>query len=182
VRWRWLVTATALLCVGLWWSWPTLTRSSSADVLVVGDGAVGQATDEIARRFRQEGNVVEVLVAEDGCTGLPADIGGAERIVVSFAQWDGCGPWPGAVSLLVQQPGGGDPRAVADGRRARLATDLFTGADRVPCEWWDTPGDGEQRPGLGRCEVDGMVTVIEDEVLTDAGRERFARLVVESAG
>lgn len=181
VRWGWVVAAVLVVAGALWWVWPSLSASNSADTVVVGDGSVAASADVLARRFRQEGHVVEVVVvAPDGCTDLAERAAGVERVIVSFATWDGCGPWPDNVALLVQQPSGGDPRPVSGGVDVRLASDLFDGSERPPCAWWDTPGAGEDRPGLGRCEADGRVTVSAGGMLTDAGRERFARLVVAS--
>ncbi len=49
---------------------------------------------------------------------------------------------------------------------------------RIGCQWWDTPGAGEDRPGLGKCQPDGQVAVWADGTLTPAGSERFARALV----
>jgi hypothetical protein len=180
-RWSPPILVTVVVAVLLWWAWPSLAASTTADTVVIGDGAVAASVDELGRRFRQEGHVVEVLVVDaQDCPDVPGDASGADRVIVSFAGWEGCGPWPDDVALLVQQPGGGDPRPASGTVDVRLASDLFTGGDRAPCEWWDTPGAGEDRPGLGQCAADGWVTVSIDGVLTDAGRERFARLVVAS--
>ena len=62
----------------------------------------------------------------------------------------------------------------------RPAAPLFNGGEQEDCLWWDTPGAGEDRPGLGQCDSVGKVTVVAGERLTAAGRERFARLVVEA--
>lgn len=160
--------------------------SSRPRELVIGNGAVAGAQTEIVRRFRQEGVSADVLVvAPTECSDLTSRVTGYDRVVVSFDAWTGCGPWPSQVVLLVEQPGGATVGAeVARGVTVRPASLLFDGEPRVPCTWWDTPGAGEQVPGLGRCEPDGEVTVLDGgpdfATLTPAGNERFARMIVES--
>ena len=164
--------AVIVLLATVWFVAPA-RRGMSIDVEVYGDGSVAEARDEIGRRFRQEGLVVEVHVVPT-CDQVPTTI---QRLaVLSFRQWDDCDTVTlERAALLVVQPGGVRPPV----GRVRDSEALF-GADRVPCLWWDTPGAGEERPGLGRCEFDGLVTVIERGHLTPAGAERFARLLVEA--
>lgn len=160
--------------------------STRPRLLVVGDGAVDSARTEIARRFRQEGEPVDVrVVGSTECADLTTFSAGYQRVVVSFGDWSGCGPWPAHVVMLVEQPGAMPVGAgVARGVTVRPVSTLFDGDPRVPCAWWDTPGAGEQVPGLGACEPDGKVTVLDGAAdpatLTPAGDERFARMIVES--
>lgn len=167
-----------VLVVGGWW-W-SLPDPDHVDVVVIGDRLVGDARPEIERRLRQAGLVPEVVVvaAGDSC-GQQVD-SAARRdavVVLSFADdsgWRSCGQ--AVADAAVQQPGGSDGSSTASSWRP--AAPLFTGDDREACAWWDTPGAGEWKEGLGDCESDGRVTVLEDGTLTLAGRERFARLIV----
>lgn len=187
------------LVVFVWWWWP-LTRSRDAiDVVVVGNGAVTQSSDELARRLRQEGMLPLVVsieaadcaefatLVDDAARESDADLTDA-RVVLSLDDWTACA---GAVNddsvdLLVQQPGGPLPDGLSADRGVRWAAPLFgapvnpDAPGDQPCQWWDTPGAGEDRPGLGKCEADGLVHVLDDDGLTPAGRERFARMVVEA--
>ena len=174
-----LGVAVVLALVWLVWGAPT-TRGDSVDVVVIGDGAVSEASDELVRRFRQEGMVPLVLEIDSADCAEAADhLDDAPTVVLSLAEWTECdGAWN--VDRRVLQPVRTEGAMGLSGGHWRPAAPLFTGADREPCQWWDTPGAGEDRPGLGQCESDGMVTVLSDGRLTPAGRERFARLVVES--
>jgi hypothetical protein len=163
-----------------WYLWPA-TRGARNDVVVIGDGAVGVARDELARRFRQEGLVPLVVVTtaadcERAVTAAPPDV----DLVISFSEPDACAN-AGRSGLVVQQPGTAAPVRPHGEWTVRSASPLFVGAlQSVPCSWWDIPGAGEARPGLGRCTPDGTVRVLDGGTLTEAGRERFARLVVEA--
>ncbi len=165
----------------LWFVWPTVD-GDDVDVVIIGDGSVSTANDELQRRLRQEGFVPRVVIAEASqCAEIGALADGVDDIVVSFTDWSACGSLPSTVRLLVEQPrGAAVPPALADGQTVRPASLLFTGADQDNCRWWDTPGAGEARPGLGQCQVDGTVAVFASDELTPAGRERFARLVAEA--
>lgn len=179
--WVWPVAGALLVGVLAWVVWGApATRGDSVDVVVIGDGAVTEARDELLRRFRQEGMVPSVVEIDSAdCADAAAHLHDAPTVVLSFADWAEC-DWQWAVDKRVEQPGGQGDDARPIGAHVRMAAPLFDGAERVTCEWWDTPGAGEDRPGLGQCEPDGKVTVLDDGQLTPAGRERFARLVVES--
>lgn len=171
----------ATLALGSWW-WarPPVTQ---VDVVIIGDGAVVQARPEIERRLRQAGLVPLVVPSADDCAAAAdhAATRAATRdavLVISFATAQG---WASCADQLadaaVQQPAG-DSGGAGLARRWRPAAPLFHGAEREGCAWWDTPGGGEWKDGLGECESDGTVRVLVDDRLTPAGRERFARLVV----
>ena len=161
--------------------------SARPRVLVIGNGSVAGAETEIARRFRQEGEPADVrVVPPTECADLTSRVAGYERVIVSFDDWGGCGPWPSQVIMLVEQPGGATVGTdAARGVTVRPVNPLFGAEPRVACRWWDTPGAGEQVPGLGQCESDGKVTVLDGgpdfATLTPAGDERFARMIVETA-
>ena len=174
-----LATAAVLLVGAITWWWPA-ARGADTDVVVIGDRAVDQARDELLRRLRQEGMVADVVIMDAAdCAGAESRIKDGVTVVLSFSDWSAC-PSSLRVSLLVQQPMGPEPAGAGADDGVRAAAPMFHRGDRVDCQWWDTPGAGESRPGLGQCESDGQVTVIADGVLTPAGRERFARLVVEA--
>ena len=171
----------ALVAVGLltWYLWPA-THGERVDALIVGDGAVRQAKDELERRFRQEGLVpYVVVVSAAGCRAAIDAAPPHAAVVISFVEPGACASG-GGEGIVVQQPGGNQVVAPEGDWTIRAAAPLFNGSDVVPCQWWDTPGAGEARPGLGRCGPDGMVRVLDAGSLTPAGRERFARLVVEA--
>lgn len=175
----WAVAAMAATLLVGWYVWPA-TRGDDVDVVVVGDGAVVEARDEIERRFRQEGMIVHVVERDPCEPGLDLRaLRGDAELVVSSSAGRPC-TIVGGGGLVVEQPLGSSVQGSGDGWRHRSAAPLFPGGDVVRCEWWDTPGAGEARPGLGQC-VGGGVQVLEDGHLTDAGKERFARLMVEAA-
>lgn len=165
----------------LWFAWPSV-GGGDVDVVIVGDGSVNAANDELQRRLRQEGFVPRIVIAEPSQCGEIASLaGGVDVIVVSFDDWSACDSLPSSVRLLVEQPrGAAVPAGLADDHTVHPASLLFTGADQDNCRWWDTPGAGEARPGLGQCQPDGTVAVFAGDELTPAGRERFARLVAEA--
>jgi hypothetical protein len=195
----------AVVGVGLfvaWW-WPAVARDPDRlDVLVVGDGLVTQARDDLARRVRQRGESVEVVdaTARTLCDARSEieHLAGSKHpstVVLSFAQLGTCGaPFDlGAdarVVVLGQTPAtpahAGDLTAIAafaaaNGDDYVDPTHLLgTSSEetRIGCQWWDTPGAGEDRPGLGKCQPDGQVTVWTGGTLTPAGSERFARALV----
>ena len=170
-----------VLVVLSWFAWPSF-GGGDVDVVIIGDGSVNTANDELQRRLRQEGFVPRIVIADPAqCGDLASLADGVDDVVVSFSDWSACGALPSAVRLLVQQPRGAVvPTALADGQTVRPASLLFTGADQDNCRWWDTPGAGEARPGLGQCQPDGTVAVFAGDELTPAGRERFARLIAEA--
>lgn len=182
-RWLWPVAAVVVVLAAAWWVWGVpATRGDSVDVVVIGDGAVSDSRDELLRRFRQEGFIPEVVELDSAdCAAVAAHLDDAPQVVLSFADWTHCDAgWD--VAERVEQPVRPEGSTAPIGGRVRPAAPLFTGADSEPCQWWDTPGAGEDRPGLGQCDATGMVRVLDAGELTPAGRERFARLVVESLG
>ncbi len=199
------IAVVAFVAVGLfvaWW-WPALARDPDRlDVLVVGDGLVTQARDDLARRVRQNGESVEVMDAPDrtlcDAHGDIEDLAGSRHpatIVLSFAELGSCtAPFDLATDARVVVLGQPPSTPAQAGDLAAMAA--FAGANRydyvdpthllgtssqearIGCQWWDTPGAGEDRPGLGQCQPDGQVTVWADGTLTPAGSERFARALV----
>jgi hypothetical protein len=149
------------------------TGTHGETVTVVGGETVRQASDELARRLRQQG-YAPVIIAVDSCADVPAGLEGTVVVVVEADTW-----YDTAVSTCASLSGD-DDRTVASPLVSDGSSEPMFGADRMPCVWFDTPGAGEDRPGLGQCESDGFVTIIDDGLLTPAGRERFARRVVES--
>ena len=123
-------------------------------------------------------SVVEIEPADCGDLGAVLGDTGDAMVVLSLDEWSACGELAN-IDLLVQQPGAPLPSGLHASLGVRASAPLF-GADAQPCQWWDTPGAGEDRPGLGQCGTDGRVVVVDDGGLTPAGRERFARLVVEA--
>jgi hypothetical protein len=173
-----VLAAVALATMVFVWWWPT-ARGHDVDVVVIGDAAVRQSSDELLRRLRQEGMVPEVVVLSAAeCADATGSYGDA-RVVLSFSSWVDC-PSSLRAALLVQQPGGAPPTGASASDGVRPAAPLFNGGDQEDCLWWDTPGAGEDRPGLGQCDALGKVTVLAEGRLTAAGRERFARLIVEA--
>lgn len=192
-RRRVVAGAVALLAVVvvIWWWWPLTRDHEAIDVVVAGNGAVVQARDELERRLRQEGMVPQVVLIDAiDCSRLAAaidDTGGRgdALVVLSLDDWSACAGLP-EIDLLVQQPDGPLPVGLSASLGVRPAAPLFgspvvSGTPGMQaCVWWDTPGAGEDRPGLGKCGPDGEVQVLDDDGLTPAGSERFARLVVEA--
>jgi len=178
--WLWPAVGVVVVLAAAWLVWGVpATGGDSVDVVVIGDGAVTQARDELLRRLRQEGMLPEVLeIDSTDCADVAAHLHDAPKVVLSFADWSRCDSDWGAPRVEQPVRPGGGMRPM--GSNVRPAAPLFTGSDYEPCRWWDTPGAGEDRPGLGQCTTDGTVRVLDRGQLTPAGRERFARLVVES--
>ena len=60
--------AMAVVVVGLWWLWPTLTGADDdVNVLVVGDGMLADARRSIEQRVREAGLSIEWYEASDWC-------------------------------------------------------------------------------------------------------------------
>lgn len=173
-----LVSACLLLA---WW-WPGLTgRGDRSEVTVIGTGEISKARDVVSRRIREAGLSVTwedsvttwcealdlldelstpVVVLAPGDLRPCADAGGpvdaasmssrvARRLVV--------------VAL--------DPSPTVDdiehrGAR-RVATERLIGAvdEQMSCLWWDD------------CPSSGTVVTRTEVGLTDAGRQRLARLI-----
>jgi hypothetical protein len=186
--------------------WPSVGRSSArVDVVVAGDGFVQQGQEALERRLRERGLSVTSLVAAS--SSLCDDREELERVVrdarpavvvLSFRRAEaGCdaaasGADPtlatyddvlaslgGSRVVLAMQPAGQD-QAVQDAylalreRRVASVADPSTllGGAAAPavmrCQWWDD------------CRPDGTVEVRQGDggPLTDAGDQRFARVVV----
>jgi hypothetical protein len=201
VAWSAIAVAGVVLFV-VWW-WPALARDPDRlDVLVVGDGLVTQARDDLARRVRQNGESVEVVDAPASTLcesrGDVDDLAAKRHpstVVLSFARLGTCSAafdlsTDARIVVLGQPPS--TPTQAADLDAIASFADangydyvdpthlLGTSSEetRIGCQWWDTPGAGEDRPGLGTCQPDGQVTVWAGGSLTPAGSERFARALV----
>ncbi len=173
-----MVVAIALLAVYLW---PTFTRSADrVDVAVVGNGAVVTAADEIARHLRERGLAVAVVTQIDPCApdAIEAATSGARAVVASFvgATYDACRDaiFDGFSRLdrviVVAQ----DADVIPGSVDATWLVPPLAGA-RLGCQWWEPFAPAA---AIANCEGDGLITV-RDELgeLTEAGRDRFARVV-----
>jgi hypothetical protein len=186
--------------------WPTVGRSPDRiDVVVAGDGFVQQGQEALERRFRERGLSVTSFVA--GSSSLCEDRDELERVVrrdrpavvvLSFQRSEsGCdaaaaGAEPTLATyeevlrglgrsrvILGLQPGAQDEavqNAYLELRARRVASvadpSTLLGGAAAPavmrCQWWDD------------CRPDGTVEVRQGDggPLTDAGDQRFARVVV----
>ena len=171
--------AVPLLVVYLW---PTFARSAERrDVVVVGDGAVVAASDELGRHLRERGLRSEVVLDVDPCDADAAEraIAGAHAVVVSFtgSTIDRCRD---AVMQFVSSLD--DPIVVRQdaGGLVEAASTRRCSSPRVPMPASAVSGGNRAPPAaaIANCEADGLVT-IRDELgdLTVAGRDRFARVV-----
>jgi hypothetical protein len=196
----------AVLVGGIAYLWPTVGRSSGRlDVVVAGDGFALESQQALERRLRERGLSVESLVAASSslCDDRAALEGVVRRrhprvVVLSFQHPEpDC---PGIAStgdptaalygdvvrslgdarvVLAVQPAAQDEAvqsvylALRSQRRASVAdpSTLLGGAAApaaMRCQWWDD------------CRPDGTVEVRAGDggALTDAGGQRFARVVV----
>lgn len=167
-----------------WW-WPGITgQDAQTDVLVVGDDSFWGAKVEIDRRLREEGLTTSWSGQRiEGCSD-PLGIDGEPEVVaialpVSWeCGWERLEPWLGKVRSDI-----GEARLVVVvpwmdvARSEEMARDPFDGMSVIDprsliseepadCLWWD------ECPGVGEVE-----TVVADS-LTQAGRERLARILV----
>ena len=114
---------------------PDLSNNTNSDVVVIGDGAVTQARDELLRRLRQEGMLPEVLeIDSTDCADVAAHLHDAPKVVLSFADWSRCDSDWGAPRVEQPVPPEGGMRPI--GSNVRPAAPLFTGSDYEPCRWW----------------------------------------------
>jgi hypothetical protein len=193
----------------LWWWWPNTRsgtsdsdlRSGRADVVVIADGQVAQAADEVARRVRESGrSIIDVGGASSWC-----DVDRRLRsiveehrpgvVVVSIrAEGQDCDEFakpetdgwvrlveeaaPARLVVVVQPgpPGIGQSGVVRASLRRLEATTSAILADpsRLLGE------DGAERlpcQWWDDCEPDGLVTVRTPDGLTIAGGERIARTI-----
>jgi hypothetical protein len=186
-RIRLIAVGAVAVVLGVWWAYPSAARERSRlDVVIVGDGQVGEAAEPLVRRVRELGMSAELVVA-DACAAL-ATVGDlvADRdpsvVVLSPSAADGCGTpyWTaaevdGARLIAMVQPGRTTATARADAVAAGVevadATVLLgersfdvPPPERMACQWWDD------------CEPDGQVAVRDGSgALTGAGGERLAR-------
>jgi hypothetical protein len=188
-RIRLIAVGAIAVVLGVWWVYPSAAREPSRlDVVIVGDGQVGEAAEPLVRRVRELGMSAE-LVAADACAAL-ADVAALvddrrpSVVVLSPAAPSGCGGsyWIDADAAVgdarlvaLVQPGRTDATARGDlaaaGVEVADATVLLgerrfdvAPPTRLPCQWWDD------------CEPDGQVTVRDGSgALTAAGGERLAR-------
>lgn len=161
--------------------WPSVARSSSRlDVAVVGNGAVTESSDEIARHVRERGLSVEVTAIDDPCApGALADAArGARTVIVSFTatSFGRCvAPLRAAIGALGEHIVVTQDEALVDGAvDARRLVPAGSGV-RSGCQWWEPPLPAG---AIANCDADGQVAVrLSDATLTVAGRDRFARVV-----
>jgi hypothetical protein len=204
-----VVSTVAVAVAVVWWWWPNFRpgtteadlRSGSADVVVVADGQVAEAADEVARRIREYGrSVVDAGGASSWCDAervLPSLV---ERhrpgvVVVSirdetsdcddFAKPEtpGWARLAGAVAparlIVVVQPGPpgiGQPGVTRAALYALGASSSVILADPTPLLGEEAQ---ERLPcqWWDDCAADGLVTVRVAGLLTTAGGERFARTI-----
>lgn len=188
-RIRLIAVGAVAVVLGAWWVYPSAAREPSRlDVVIVGDGQVGEVSEPLGRRVRELGMSVE-LVNADACATLAdvaAFVDGRDPsiVVLSPSAADGCGAsyWSAAKDavgdaqlIAMLQPGRSGPAARADAVAARVdvadASVLLgersfdiAAPERMPCQWWDD------------CDADGQVAVRDGSgALTYAGGERLAR-------
>jgi hypothetical protein len=188
-RIRLIAVGAVAVVLGVWWAYPSAAREPTRlDVLIVGDGQVGEAAEPLVRRVRELGMTVE-LITTDACTasgevGTVTEDRPPSIVVLSPSAPSGCGApfWFDADAAVgdarlvaLVQPGRTDATARADlavaGVEVADATVLLGARsfdmappERMPCQWWDD------------CEPDGQVAVRDGAgALTYAGGERLAR-------
>jgi hypothetical protein len=181
-----------------WWWWPSLVdRGPTNDVLVVADGDLIESATPVARRLRERGlSVIEDHSLTSWCAASEAlnrliDDVQPSTVVLSFrAQGDCANGVREAVdavgsrrAIVVIQPGlGRQDQAVSDAIADLQASNIviadpssLLGGDEMPtivgCQWWDD------------CTADGTVEIRDATgVLTTAGAERVARVLVSATG
>jgi hypothetical protein len=188
-RIRLIAVGAVAVVLGVWWAYPSAAREPTRlDVLIVGDGQVGEAAEPLVRRVRELGMTVE-LITTDACTasgevGTVTEDRPPSIVVLSPSAPSGCGApfWFGADAAVgdarlvaLVQPGRTDATARADlaaaGVEVADATVLLgersldvAPPERMACQWWDD------------CDPDGQVAVRDGAgALTYAGGERLAR-------
>jgi hypothetical protein len=170
--------------------------SGPADVLVIGDGDLAVAREQVDRRLRERGvSVVQAIDATSWCDAadhLPVLIVESDptSVVISLRANGDC---PNGViaavsaigerrAVLVVQPGVGRQddavrTLIAEQAEANIVVadpSRLLGGDEAPtvatCQWWDD------------CAPDGTVQIRYDSgALTPAGAERLARVITSLA-
>ena len=179
---RWLPWAAVVLVavvVGAWWAWPSITTDHPR-VLVVDDGFLTAGRRSLELRAREDGKSVQwVSFDPQWCSDAAAfervvHDADAGQVVVAVRGRPACGPALAEAMddrhvVAVVEPGtSGDDQLTAaevvDPARLVGAPDPDV---RLACEWWEA------------CDGDGRVAVRDEAgVLTEAGQERVARMIV----
>jgi len=179
-----LLWTLAVVVAGVWWLWPTLAGSQHhTDVLVVGDGMLGEARQSIEQQVREAGLSVEWYESSGWCDeigGLASVVEDVEpaRVVVAFDGTATCVDAAataigGADGVAVVIPGAGpEPTTVAAAGFDTVDPSRLigvAGSVELPCEWWEQT-----------CPPTGTTVRGADGGLTEAGAERLARVVAAS--
>ncbi|MGA0879125.1 MAG: hypothetical protein ACO3SP_08415 [Ilumatobacteraceae bacterium] len=176
-----LLASVCLVAVLAWW-WPGLTgQGARSEVTIIGTGEIAEAREVVSRRIREAGLSVRwedsvttwceasellearetgvVVMAPDDlrpCTakGEPFDVGSIASRHLRRLVLVGLDP----TSIVEDLEGAGARRVV---------TERLIGAvdESMPCLWWDD------------CPTSATVVTRTDGGLTDAGRQRLARLI-----
>lgn len=180
-----LSTVGVVLSVAWWWP-GIMGRDRQIDVLIVPSRTALLAQEEIDRRLREEGFTTSwVSVPSEECAIAPIDSQSVrslpfERIVVFLPNSVQCGQSRvrSALDVVSQGVDGNDLVGVIawDESPTTSAPPNIRFVDPRPlignpgelqdCLWWDD------------CPPEGRIVTIEGDVLTKAGRQRLARVVV----
>ena len=178
-----LLGAIAVVVIGAWWLWPTLTGADDdVNVLVVADGALADARRPIEQRVREAGLSIEWYEASDWCDDagrLASVIEDTEpgQVVMMFDDGPECAETAataiaGTHAVAVLVPGAGPDRTtLTEAGFDTIDPTRLIGAPgaavTLPCEWWEE-----------LCAPGGTVVRDSDGRLTEAGGERLARVLV----
>lgn len=177
--------ASAGLMVALAWWWPGLSgQGKRSDVTVIATGEISKAREAVSRRIREAGLSVTwedsvsswceasslldsvstpvVVVAPDDlrpCTDAGAMVDAGSISAHEVRRW---------VVVAFDESSTVEELEVRGARR--VATERLIGGtdEEVPCVWWDD------------CPKSGAVVTRTRSGLTEAGRQRLARLIVAS--
>ncbi len=183
----WFVVGVAGVCATVAWWWPGLTgQDSQLDIAIIEHETLIDSRDVLDRRLREEGFTTDWFESSSENCGLSEPDTPYERLVVVLPEVAVCSSVDvrralnqllrniekDTLVIVVAWSDERTPAAIADLTQdfdARIVDSrrlLGPSGQMMPCLWWDD------------CPADGLVTVVDNDRLTDAGRQRLARSIV----
>lgn len=176
-----VLVAMSLAVVLAWW-WPGLTgRGARSEVTVIGTGEISDAREVLSRRIREVGLSVQWVESVTTWCDVSAllDEGDTGVLVLAPDELESCTAGGKIVDaanissrqarrlvLVALEPSSTVASLEERGGRRVVVERLIGDVDEpMPCVWWD------------ECPSSGTVVTRTKIGLTDAGRQRLARMI-----